>query len=218
MRSVILGVISSVVLSLVLAILGGNATQCPSSTVAWRWRTRFRTWTEYTIHVPPRSDPGDSMEITVRRHLPAALGDTYAAPGAPHPRYSGPDADGGYPVRYISITAAGVPFRSFWGYRASDGLNSAPSGTVAVTTGGDWLPIAFPSAAKRATRVLPYRPLWGGLAANALVHAAAWVALFSILAGLRGWRRARRGLCGVCSYDRRGLAGGAPCPECGTAP
>jgi len=34
----------------------------------------------------------------------------------------------------------------------------------------------------------------------------------------RRHRLARAGQCDVCGYDRRGLAQGAPCPECGTHP
>jgi hypothetical protein len=30
--------------------------------------------------------------------------------------------------------------------------------------------------------------------------------------------RRRRGRCTTCGYDRRGLAAGAKCPECGTVP
>ena len=31
-------------------------------------------------------------------------------------------------------------------------------------------------------------------------------------------RRARIGFCPKCNYDRTGLAAGAVCPECGSAP
>jgi hypothetical protein len=49
----------------------------------------------------------------------------------------------------------------------------------------------------------------------------AWVVLlptlFVALAAprVREQRRRRAGLCASCGYDRRDLAGDAPCPECG---
>jgi hypothetical protein len=35
---------------------------------------------------------------------------------------------------------------------------------------------------------------------------------------LHAWREVRRACCAKCGYDRRGLAAGARCPECGTVP
>jgi hypothetical protein len=66
-------------------------------------------------------------------------------------------------------------------------------------------------------RILPLRPLPLGFAADTLLYAGAFRGLTILLAGARrSWRR-RRGRCPGCGYDRRGLAEGAACPECGRA-
>lgn len=63
-------------------------------------------------------------------------------------------------------------------------------------------------------RGLPYRPLWVGFAVNTMLYSALWA--LPVCAGpiRRAWRL-RQGRCIVCNYDRRGLAAGARCPECG---
>ena len=48
-----------------------------------------------------------------------------------------------------------------------------------------------------------------------IAPAASCVAL---LLDMRADRQHRAGLCSKCHYDRTGLASGAICPECGTAP
>ena len=55
-------------------------------------------------------------------------------------------------------------------------------------------------------------PLWPFAVVSAICTAAAW--RLDTLAR----RRARLNLCPKCSYDRTGLAPGAFCPECGSAP
>jgi hypothetical protein len=55
-------------------------------------------------------------------------------------------------------------------------------------------------------------PVWWLAAALLGATALAWkgpVLLFL---------RRRRGACPACGYDRRGLSGESPCPECGTTP
>lgn len=65
-------------------------------------------------------------------------------------------------------------------------------------------------------RSLPLRPLWPALVANTVFFFAAWLGVFEGIARLVRLRRRRRGLCEYCTYDLRGLAPAAPCPECGT--
>lgn len=67
-----------------------------------------------------------------------------------------------------------------------------------------------------AYRVLPYRPLWGGLAVNSAVFAAGWAVLLVVPLRVRARRRRRGGCCPACRYDLAGLPPDAACPECGT--
>lgn len=63
---------------------------------------------------------------------------------------------------------------------------------------------------------LPVGVLASGFALNTMFYAGAWwVALFGVTRARR-WNRRRRGLCGRCAYDLRGLEDRAKCPECGT--
>ena len=52
-------------------------------------------------------------------------------------------------------------------------------------------------------------PLWMPLSAGVMASGAAYAL------GATARRRARRGACAKCGYDRVGLAAGAKCPECG---
>jgi hypothetical protein len=61
-------------------------------------------------------------------------------------------------------------------------------------------------------RVLPLRPIWPGLAADAGAFAVAWGLTFAGWLVLRRWLRRRRGLCPWCAYE---LEGARRCPECG---
>ncbi len=220
-RSLILGLVSSVVLSLASGVFGGNASPRPSATVAWRSRLDFRvrigdwftlpTTTEYRVIVPSIAETSDPMEEVVQHHIGPALHDTYLAPGAPLPVFADPHASNmGYPVRFITIGTAGVPFTSFWGYVADD--------IGKQVTGGSWAPWVVPKSRGPIWRVFPYRPLWDGLALNTLVHATLWFGFFTLVRMRITARRAMRGQCPRCAYDRRGLDAAAACPECGTAP
>lgn len=66
--------------------------------------------------------------------------------------------------------------------------------------------------------VLPLRPLWPGFVINSLLFASPWLAITMVPPALITRLRRRRNLCEACAYDRRGLALGAPCPECGALP
>jgi hypothetical protein len=64
-------------------------------------------------------------------------------------------------------------------------------------------------------RALLWRPIPLGLAADTLFYA---VGVAGLVGGGRFFvrrRRRRRGACAACGYDRRGLAAGVACPECG---
>ncbi len=64
---------------------------------------------------------------------------------------------------------------------------------------------------------VPFRPIWSGLAANAVIYACVLGLFFPAWSSLvRRHRRRRRNHCPACNYDRKGLATDAPCPECGT--
>lgn len=83
-----------------------------------------------------------------------------------------------------------------------------------TVTGGRALSAA---ANRRSARVLLWRPIPLNLALDTLFYA---VGVAGLVGGgrllVRG-RRRRRGACVACGYDRRGLAAGAVCPECGGA-
>ena len=60
---------------------------------------------------------------------------------------------------------------------------------------------------------------WTPTLTHTRVSAPIWcLALLSAVSSVAGWRAARQGMCDRCSYPRAGLAVGAPCPECGSAP
>lgn len=61
---------------------------------------------------------------------------------------------------------------------------------------------------------IPLRPIWSGLAINALFFAVLWWAVLLGPGAVRRWLRARRSACVRCGYDLRGLPE-AGCPECG---
>jgi len=66
-------------------------------------------------------------------------------------------------------------------------------------------------------RALPLRPIWSGLAVNALVFGLMWWLLLFVPGIVRRRLRAKRGACLRCGYDLRATPAGSPCPECGGA-
>jgi len=65
-------------------------------------------------------------------------------------------------------------------------------------------------------RVLPYRPIWPGLAANLAAFSIATFFLLTVPWALRRESRRRRNRCVECGYSLDGLRG-TSCPECGHA-
>lgn len=63
--------------------------------------------------------------------------------------------------------------------------------------------------------VLPLRPIWSGMLTDIVFWSLASAALFWAIQRMQTAKRSRRGLCTACGYSRSGLAGTAPCPECG---
>lgn len=63
-------------------------------------------------------------------------------------------------------------------------------------------------------RPVPLVPVWPGFAVCNVFWAGAIGAAWYVPGMVRGAMRRRRGLCGRCGYELRGLAA---CPECGTA-
>jgi predicted RNA-binding Zn-ribbon protein involved in translation (DUF1610 family) len=66
--------------------------------------------------------------------------------------------------------------------------------------------------------VIPLRPLWIGLFADAIFFTAAWAILLVVLIGPAAMLRSMRlrgGRCIECGYDLRATASGNRCPECG---
>ncbi len=61
-------------------------------------------------------------------------------------------------------------------------------------------------------------PVWPGFAVNTLIFATTIAWVWRGVLTFRAARRVRGGLCASCGYDRRGLATGTPCPECGGLP
>ena len=95
-----------------------------------------------------------------------------------------------------------------WPWHAAYGLRYKARGTSPLESGLIDLPLG------RAGDVLPWRPLWGGLAGNTLVYAALVLAMWAAFRLLRAARRRKRGVCPACGYPLDGEM--ARCPECGT--
>lgn len=94
-----------------------------------------------------------------------------------------------------------------WPWHAAYGLRFRGRGQPDLQSGLIDLPLG------RAGDVLPWRPLWGGLAGNALVYATLVLAAFAAFRLARSIRRRKRGQCPACGYPLDGDM--ERCPECG---
>ncbi len=115
--------------------------------------------------------------------------------------------------------ARGWPCLTAWGgahYPRSGIALPAPPAVRGIWTVG-----SHPSDQKAIpqARLLPYLPLWRGLAVNTLFYSLAlWLVViaWSIPGRVRRRQRNKRGLCLSCGYDLRATP--ERCPECGVAP
>lgn len=82
------------------------------------------------------------------------------------------------------------------------------------------LPRSFGPIDLRGDRLLPWRPLWLGLAANSALFGAVLVTLLVLVLALRRRARLDRRTCPRCRYSLQGLDPDGDetvtCPECGT--
>ncbi len=109
--------------------------------------------------------------------------------------------------------AAGWPSMCCW---CETPVSRSAAGSVVACHGG--FLVTNPSLTTRdlgQVRVLPFRPIWSGLAANVALYTFAWMTLLMFLPAIRRALRRRRGLCPSCRYSLVGLPPAAPCPECG---
>ena len=84
---------------------------------------------------------------------------------------------------------------------------------ASVANPGAWRPLARGNP----PLTLPLAPIASGLAINTALYGSLVLAGLCLLPWARRALRRRRGRCGACGYDRRGLTA-EPCPEYGAAP
>jgi hypothetical protein len=134
----------------------------------------------------------------------------------------------------VGVEAHGWPMLALYGYfdphkaasaalgpmtvgsRLGYGSTAATPSGLGFSTGSY---IAMPAASAGASKpVLPWRPIWPGLAADTALYAAALWLLWAVLTKPRRFfvelSRVRRGCCIACGYDL-GYDFRPGCPECG---
>lgn len=116
------------------------------------------------------------------------------------------------PLEVVFVVGAGWP-RSAMMYASEE--STPPRTPAAWTTTGGYEVRALRHARTGYPAVLPLRPVWDGLALDTAFWAAVWWGTVMVPRLARQHWRKSRGRCASCGYDRRGLAPGARCPECG---
>lgn len=109
------------------------------------------------------------------------------------------------PEGYATVEAlsAGWPWHAAYGLRyRSRGAPTIENGLIALPLGG-------------SSAMLPWRPIWRGLAGNTPVYAALVLAGWAAFGLVRSARRRKRGACAACGYPLD--EGMHRCPECGEA-
>lgn len=110
----------------------------------------------------------------------------------------------GWPIPCLRSAIWPVPWRT---------INPIPGSPTPTVHGGLRLDRRAGTGAADV-RILPFLPLWKGLAINTVFYALAWTVLMAVNSGLRSRLRRRRGLCPTCAYDLKHDRD-AGCPECG---
>lgn len=192
------------------------------------------------VFLPRKHEFGQSSTITWKWSMSSLRGsdDSVSDWVLRHPPLSTPPSDRFVPAFHMSRVfqrherRLGFPFYALW--CSTDTMNADWTNPGAFPLSGPprynhlvWL--EDPMAKRRtsaqrpttATRVrilaLPTGILPRGFALNTAFYAATWWTLLFGCSRARAWNRRRRGLCGRCAYDLRGLEPGAVCPECGAA-
>jgi hypothetical protein len=114
--------------------------------------------------------------------------------------------------------------RHGWPWQALEWRKHVPgrigTGTLTTTSSAATIEGAFALPLSWTPRgspgVLPLIVHWPPLLANTAVFGVIWMALLLLprIGRTCEWWFKRR--CPICGYDRRGIAAGAPCPECGS--
>lgn len=125
----------------------------------------------------------------------------------------------GRPQRTIIHIRVGWPCMSmtWWDYRSPQVAATGVQRSRLVTAWNEGVDIGLgsvlgPGGRFGVARKVPIRPLWIGLAVNALVFAFAAFAGVRGVAAIRRARRRKRGQCETCAYPVAELPA---CPECG---
>lgn len=74
----------------------------------------------------------------------------------------------------------------------------------------------LPDALRAEPRFVTLNPYWPGLIASSAFWGAVSFVVGTVFGAARSHMLVLRGVCPKCRYDKRGLPGGAACPECGT--